>query len=461
MKTTQNTQKGISISQENLTRLTQNEKRLADMAKELLKATTSISSFDVEMSHISTCLMDFASELSTLSQSNLAIVEETTATMSQVNDTIDTTAQTLDQLANDSHELEEKNNESKQLLEEVTALKEEVIDNTTVMNTNVEELVTLATEVGKIVDSVQGIANQTNLLALNAAIEAARAGEMGKGFSVVADEVRKLADDTKKNLEGMRKFVDNIYVSSNQGKESIQKALASTSQMSEKIDMVSDTVGTNIKMLKSTVTTINEIHSYMQGIRTAASEVNKAMDMCSQDAEHLSNMTQNIHLDAQSTVDFAKNIADIDDTLSLITQKMLQGLETGENAMTNNEIKDYVDKAKKAHSDWLVNLTAMVNEMKLRPLQLDSKKCAFGHFYSAIRIEHPQLKADWDSISSIHQKFHLTGEKALKAIREKNSSAAQIALGEAQELSVKILGLLDNVSHEIAELTAKNIKIFE
>lgn len=461
MKTTQNTQKGISISQENLTRLTQNEKRLADMAKELLKATTSISSFDVEMSHISTRLMDFASELSTLSQSNLAIVEETTATMSQVNDTIDTTAQTLDQLANDSRELEEKNNESKQLLEEVTALKEEVIDNTTVMNTNVEELVTLATEVGKIVDSVQGIANQTNLLALNAAIEAARAGEMGKGFSVVADEVRKLADDTKKNLEGMRKFVDDIYVSSNQGKESMQKALASTNQMSEKIDMVSDTVGTNIKRLKGAVTTINEIHTYMQGIRTAASEVNKAMDMCSQDAEHLSNMTQNIHLDAQSTVDFAKNIADIDDTLSLITQKMLQGLETGENAMTNNEIKDYVDKAKKAHSDWLVNLTAMVNEMKLRPLQLDSKKCAFGHFYSAIRIEHPQLKADWDSISSIHQKFHLTGEKALKAIREKNSSAAQIALGEAQELSVKILGLLDNVSHEIAELTAKNIKIFE
>ena len=197
-------------------KLMENEGRMSDAAREVLDVATSISSFDVEMSHISNQLMNFAGEMEDVGESNLAVVEETNATMNQVTNSIDEAAETLNQLKDESTKFADQNNESVQLLHEVNGLKENVLDDTKHMNEKIEQLVQLAVEVGKIVESVQQIANQTNLLALNAAIEAARAGEQGKGFSVVADEVRNLADNTKTNLDGMRDFVDKIYAAASE-----------------------------------------------------------------------------------------------------------------------------------------------------------------------------------------------------------------------------------------------------
>lgn len=281
-----------TVNDATIVRLRDNEAKMAVSARELMQLAGEISAFDVGTSYISEKLTDYAKQLVNLSDSNLSMIEEVTAVMNQVNENIDTTSSTLETLSKESLDFSNRNNESVLLLSEVIELKENVVENTNTMQDKVEQLVQLAAEVGKIVDSVQAIANQTNLLALNAAIEAARAGEHGKGFSVVADEVRKLADDTKVNLEGMKQFVENIYTAANDGKDSMSRAIAATNDMSEKIDTVSDTIGANIGMLKNLSDEISDINEAMGAIKSSSANINDALELSNADVQKITDMTQ-------------------------------------------------------------------------------------------------------------------------------------------------------------------------
>ncbi|PHV70810.1 chemotaxis protein [Sporanaerobium hydrogeniformans] len=442
-------------------KLLSNEKRMSIAAKAILEIATSTSNFDVEMSHISTELMEFAKEMANLSESNLSIVEETTATMNEVTDTIETTAKTLDRLNNESSTIAQKNNESKTLLNEVGLLRENVIEDTQKMSSKVQQLVEIAVEVGKVVESVQNIANQTNLLALNAAIEAARAGEQGKGFSVVAEEVRKLADDTRKNLDGMKSFVESIYLAAREGQESVDRALGSTQQMSEKIDVVSGTVGSTIEMLQGMIGSINKVDGSMKGIKAAAGEINRAMETSSSDAEKLSNMTQSIHKAATESVNYAKSIATIDERLSSEATHLYAGLKSGKHAVTNEEVRTVLQKASLAHMKWLSKLKGMVESMEVVPLQTNSNKCEFGHFYQVLAIEHPMISKEWKEIGSVHKAFHDLGDKVITAIKDGNSQAAQKLHEEAEGLSKEMLGKLKYIDECIVKLESQGDRIFE
>lgn len=434
-------------------RLLENEKNTALSAKEILDIVSSLSSFDVGMSHISYQLTDFSKEMSAISESNLAIVEQTTASMSEVKQSIDTAAFTLQHLATDSQALAEKNDASINLLEDVQSLKEDVLKNTTVMNDKIQQLANLATEVGKIVNSVQSIAEQTNLLALNATIEAARAGENGRGFAVVATEIRKLADDTKANLEGMTAFVGHIHTASQESVESLNSTLGSTNEMSDKIESVYDTVTVNVNMLKSIIQDVDNIHTSMNGIKLSADQIDKAMENSSSDAELLSHMTLNIHNEATQSVEFSRKISDIDDSLSEITRGMFENLKSGPYSTTSQDLQDIITKAKAGHINWLGDLDKMITQMRTYPLQTDSRKCAFGHFYHSIDVNHPDIADDWKKVDVLHHEFHNLGDQVINAIKS-NDKDTSIRLGnEAKNISLQLIALLDKVYNKLNHMS--------
>lgn len=440
-------------------KLFDNEQKMSEAVKEIMDFASSISTFDVGMTYISDQLNNFSIELGDLSESNLAIVEETTATMNSVSDTIDNTAGSLQKLSADSKALASRNTQSKELLGQVSSLKENVVSDTRNMAGKIDQLLQLTNEIGKIVDSVQTIANQTNLLALNAAIEAARAGEHGKGFSVVAEEVRKLADDTKHNLDDMRVFVENIHSAATEGKSSLTRALTSTGQMSDKIDLVSDTMADNINMLEGVVNTVESINDSMQGVKVASAEINRAMEASSEDAGKLNTMTLNIQKDASESVSYAKSISNIDDKLSALAANLYSGLKGSRHSISNDEICDILEKAVKAHKDWIGKLQSMAETMTLLPLQTNPSKCTFGHYYKTLNLNHPSIQKDWETIGNLHKEFHLKGDGMIEAIKNKDTEKAKRILHEAQNLSSELIDLIYKLIENAKAATKNGIKL--
>ncbi len=437
-----------------------NETKLSHSAKELLGLVTKMSDFDVHMSHISYDLKSFATEIASLSESNLAIVEETTASMSVVTEAVNVSSETLEKLAQASEELITSNDISIQKIAEINALKENVMNNSSIMSQRIEELVELTNKVNEIVSSVDAIAEQTNLLSLNASIEAAKAGENGKGFAVVASEIRKLADTTKKSLEGMSLVMSDIKTAAENGRESMTNTMESTSEMSGKIDDIYSTMKNNMELLGRTIGDVRDVNTTMSGVKISTNEINLAMDSSSSDAEKLSYMTQTIFKDAEKCATLASNITQMDDNLSEVTRELFTTLKGGMNNLTNEELRLNITNAKQAHGKWLLTLKSIVDEGVIYPIQINSTKCAFGHFYHTIRVEHPSIREDWNAIEDIHNNFHNCGHRVLEAIRNSQKDEARKHYGEAELYSKKIFGLLEKIEKEVDAQTQMGVRLF-
>lgn len=426
-------------------KLVENEALLNQSGNEGLKIVTSLSEFDVGIEYMAEFLTGYSNKLTELSESNYALVEEITSNVSSVHDNIEKTSENLDELLQNSYSLKQKNRSSVSLLEEVNQYKNTVITDTNILNEKINELIKLSSEIHAIVDSVQSIAHQTNLLALNAAIEAARAGEAGKGFAVVADEIRKLADNTTKQLNGMRSFVDNIKSVADEGRESLSNTLDSTNLMSEKIEEVSETVRTNTAMLDNVSSYVDTISDTMKNISSLTDDINRAMDTSSEESGHILEVATLVEEKSMEAATYSKTVREIDGVLSDVIANIMRGLNGSRHNLTNEEFIKVLENAKAAHINWVNKLGDMVEAMQVSPIQTDSSKCFFGHFYNSIVLTHPKILEIWAKIDGVHEKIHSLGKVVMDAIQAGDREKCNEYLGTARQLSRTIADYIDQI----------------
>ncbi len=427
---------------------------IAGKTDELLDATSSLSGFDVRLSYVNDRLNAYTGEMKDISQANLAVIEETTASMNQVDHTVGDAAKLLETVTDSAYRLSERNEQSKEMLDEAVSLKNDVMEDSREMRDKIAHLTDLTVEIERVVASVQEIAAQTNLLALNASIEAARAGEQGKGFAVVADEVRKLADDTKVNLESMRSFVEQVKTAAAESKSSLARALQSTDAMGEKIEQVHATVSGNASLLKDLAQEVKQVNTDIQAITISTGEINKAMEQNSEDAQRLTEVAMKIAEGTEKNTECAVAVGDIDATLSNLAKDLFLHLREGGRTVTAPEFAEVLRKAKQAHKTWTETLCDMTRRMETAPLQTNGERCAFGHFYHALQIRNGSLLKLWQEIGEEHRRFHAIGGDVMAAIKRNDRKKADELYKKAEGMSAALLQKLDqaeNIANQMAQ----------
>lgn len=426
-------------------RLIAGRTQFEDIMARIFDSLMQISSLDLALSHHAELIQQVSDSVSAATELIHQASGEAASVSSTVSAQHEDLTNTIIAVSEASGSVYQKIDEGQQELTATKSLSDNTITSSREMQQDMNQLSDIISQMNNVIAGINSISSQTNLLALNASIEAARAGEAGKGFAVVAEEIRQLADETQKLTASMGHFVTDIHTASEKSVKSVDMTIESLQTVTQKISHVWELNEDNRKNVEKITNNISSLASLSEEISSSIIE----LESRSSDIESQCGV---LHEDMSKLQQHSKDIDNIAAPLELIETSLdesakVMGTMTRDAfyKLEDKNFAEYIEKAIAAHKNWLANLGRIVKEKTILPLQINDRKCGFGHFYYAMNPTNPEVMKLWKELGEKHKKFHSYGKQVLDALFDEDHSKAERIYDEAVQYSKTLIQDLEAV----------------
>ena len=426
-------------------RLVKGREQFETAMSKSIEAVMQISSLDLVLTQDTDQLIDVAGHVDHATSTIYQAAEDSSAVAGQVNMQHEDLTRTIVEAAEDTSEVHKKIEASQEELTNIYKLSAQSIEGSKEMQQDMDELLDVINHMNEVISGINAISSQTNLLALNASIEAARAGEAGRGFAVVAEEIRKLAEETQSMTASMGEFVNKVKNASHKSSESVTSTIQALGSVNEKIKNVWQINNENKEHVSRVNDSISSLAAVSEEISSSMNEMETQSANIKNQCAELTESIGALQAISSGLKESTKPVVHIEKILDEAAKQMGDMTDDAFFRMEFSEFMKYMDAAIDAHKAWLANLDRMVSEQTIMPIQLDAKKCGFGHFYYCMTPKTPEIREVWIMVDEKHKKLHNYGNDVKKAILDGDYSKAKKHSDEAHAYSKELIADLEKM----------------
>jgi methyl-accepting chemotaxis protein len=223
------------------------------------------------------------------SSESITVIQEDSSDASH---SVSQVADSTEEMSNSISEIEERARKSEKSIKDA-------VEESEYLNSQVEELTSVANSIGEVITLINEIAEQTNLLALNATIEAARAGESGKGFAVVASEVKNLASQTADATHEISQKITNVQNATTEAGKYIGSINGMISSLENELNLIFNALKTQNESADDILNSINMTTEKSVNVSEKITDIKNIIEETERGSHSLTEESNNLKIRAE------------------------------------------------------------------------------------------------------------------------------------------------------------------